>query len=50
MDRKLRLREDEVRKLKAERDSLVAISNELRAELNKAKRTVSEYKGIVQKQ
>ena len=36
-------------KLKDERDRLVQISNELRAELNRTRRTVSEYKGLLQK-
>ena len=48
LERRLRQSADEVRKLKDERDRLVQISNELRAELNRARRTISEYKGLLQ--
>ena len=48
IERRLRQSADEVRKLKDERDRLVQISNDLRAELNRARRTISEYKGLVQ--
>lgn len=41
--------QQEVTRLKAERDRLVEISNELRAQLNKSKQTVSEYKGLLRK-
>lgn len=41
--------QQEVHRLKAERDRLVEISNDLRAQLNKTKRTVSEYKGLLRK-
>lgn len=47
MDGKLVAAQREILKLKDERDRLVHISNELRAELNKAKRTISEYKGLL---
>ena len=39
----------EVHRLKVERDRLVEISNDLRAQLNKTKRMVSEYKGLLRK-
>jgi hypothetical protein len=42
LERKLRLREDECERLKQERDRLVAISNELRGELNIAQRRLLE--------
>lgn len=48
LERKLRQSTDEVRKLKDERDRLVQISAELRAELNRTRRTVAEYKGYLQ--
>jgi hypothetical protein len=42
LERKLRLREDECERVKQERDRLVAISNELRGELNIAQRRLLE--------
>ena len=36
LEKKLRSREDDVDRLKSERDRLIMISNELRAELNLA--------------
>ena len=44
IERTLRVRDEEVRRLKEERDRLVSISNELRAELNRSKRVISELK------
>jgi 3-methyladenine DNA glycosylase Tag len=38
LEKKLRSKDDEIDRLKAERDRLVVISNELRAELNNAQR------------
>lgn len=42
LERKLRQREDECERIKQERDRLVAISNELRGELNIAQRRLLE--------
>ena len=42
LERKLRQREDECERVKQERDRLVAISNELRGELNIAQRRLLE--------
>jgi predicted RNase H-like nuclease (RuvC/YqgF family) len=42
LERKLRQREDECERLKQERDRLVAISNELRGELNIVQRRLLE--------
>ena len=41
--------QQEVNRLKEERDRLIEISNDLRAQLNKTKQTVSEYKGMLRK-
>ena len=41
--------QQEVNRLKEERDRLIEISNGLRAQLNKTKQTVSEYKGLLRK-
>lgn len=41
--------QQEVNRLKEERDRLIEISNDLRAQLNKSKQTVSEYKGMLRK-
>jgi predicted RNase H-like nuclease (RuvC/YqgF family) len=38
LERQLRSREDDLRKLRAERERLIDISSELKAELNKVKR------------
>lgn len=48
LERRLQQSANEVQRLKDERDRLVQISNELRAELNRTKRTVSEYKGLLE--
>ena len=48
LERRLQQSANEVQRLKDERDRLVQISNELRAELNRTKRTVSEYKSLLQ--
>jgi hypothetical protein len=42
LERKLRQREEEIERLKAERDKLIAISNELRGELHVAQRQIYE--------
>lgn len=42
LERKLRQREEEIGRVKAERDRLVVISNDLRAELNQAQRRILE--------
>ena len=42
LEKKLRSREDDVDRLKSERDRLIMISNELRAELNLAQRRIVE--------
>jgi len=42
LERRLRARDDEVERLKVERDRLIAISNELRGELNVAERRLIE--------
>ena len=41
--------QQELTRAKAERDKLMEISNDLRAQLNKAKQMVSEYKGLLRK-
>lgn len=42
LERRLRARDEEVERLKVERDRLIAISNELRGELNIAERRLQE--------
>jgi len=44
LERKLKAKEEEVEKLKEERDRLISISNELRAELNTAQKQLTLYK------
>lgn len=42
LENKLRVLEDRITRLSAERDQLIAISSELRADLNRQQRLVSE--------
>jgi len=44
LERKLRHKEDEVSRLKQERDRLVDISNELKADLQSSQKLVMQYK------
>jgi len=48
LERQLQNAFAEIQKLRAERDRLVGISSELRAELNKARRSVYEYKRLIE--
>lgn len=49
MERKLNFSRDEIYRLKQERDRLVSISSELRAELNKAKSRANQFKSMLDK-
>jgi len=42
LERKVRLRDDSLERLRVERDQLVQISSELRAELNRNQRLVND--------
>ena len=43
LERRLKAKEDEIDRLKAERDKLAAISNDLRAQVNMAERRILEH-------